>query len=620
MLRSKVKLTIYTCVSLLLAGCSSAPKTVKLPVKAVEVTEVEAVIEDGPDELIDKAQDSYVRTGDLSLRNGILLEAAQAFQSQQQCHQALKIIHLLKPELSSSNLLTHANVIQAECYLEAPKADIEKIQNLLQSSKLGLGYDRRIYRLKSHVQEHNQQWLEAAKSVLLSGYDDQFTSAMVWKLLQNLDKPTLNNALNRETALKQWLELTSMTQQLGLAPAQLRLAVEQWQDKNQDHILNQYLPDEVTQAISLEPISTARVAIILPLSGRLASQGLAIKQGVLSAYYQTPSNLSDNLSEPPFIQFFDSNAPALPAAEQLESFDVIIGPLLKNKIVSLLSQTSVDQTILALNRIDTNAAATVSPNQYFFALAPEDEARQLAETVFSNNARNPVIIADKSAATTRMANAFMAQWLELSSPGAKKPKITVFTDNTSLRASMTEALDVKQSKDRIKVVESLITEELHAVPRNRRDVDAIVVFANAEQTELLNPIIESSLSPFNDKKVPVYATHRSYSLNLSNNSLRDLRNLTFSDMPWMLPEHKWQTVSQETEALWPQRSDTLRRLFALGFDSYNLIPKLHALRALPKLSVEGLTGKLSIQRDGSIRRILPYGFINNDKVSLIAMD
>lgn len=620
MLRSKVKLTIYACVSLLLAGCSSAPKTVKLPVKAVEVTELEPLIEDGPDELIDKAQDSYIRTGDLSLRNGILLQAAQAFQSQQQCHQALKIIHLLKPELSSPNLLTYANVIQAECYLDAPTADIEKTQNLLQSSKLGLGYDRRIYRLKSHIQEHNQQWLEAANSVLLSGYDDQLTSAMVWKLVQNFDKPTLNNSLNKQTALKQWLELTLMTQQLGLAPAQLRLAVKEWQDKNQDHILNQYLPDEVTQALSLEPISTDRVAIILPLSGRLASQGLAIKQGVLSAYYQSASNLSDNLSNPPFIQFFDSNSPALPTAEQLESFDVIIGPLLKNKIVSLLSQTSVDQTILALNRIDTNEAASVSPNQYFFALAPEDEARQLAETVFSNNARNPVIIADKSAATTRMANAFMARWRDISSPGAKTPKITVFTDNTSLRASMTEALDVKQSKDRIKVVESLIAEELHAVPRNRRDVDAIVVFANAEQTELLNPIIESSLSPFNDKKVPVYATHRSYSLNLSNNSLRDLRNLTFSDMPWMLPAHNWQTIAQETDTLWPQRSDTLRRLFALGFDSYNLIPKLQALRTLPKLSVDGLTGKLNIQRDGSIRRTLPYGFINNDKVSLIAMD
>ena len=135
-----------------------------------------------------------------------------------------------------------------------------------------------------------------------------------------------------------------------------------------------------------------------------------------------------------------------------------------------------------------------------------------------------------------------------------------------------------KGKQRIKQIEALSDVEVFGVERNRRDIDAIVLFANPEQAKLLNPIIEASLSPFARRSLSVFASSRSYSLDLNSNSLRDLRNLTFTDMPWMLPDHRWQDLANQTIQLWPEKQDTLLRLFAMGFDVYSLLPNLRRLK------------------------------------------
>jgi len=194
------------------------------------------------------------------------------------------------------------------------------------------------------------------------------------------------------------------------------------------------------------------------------------------------------------------------------------------------------------------------------------------------------------------------------------------TDNKSMRTGLTALLDVKQSRTRINTIRNLTSQQVHSVPRNRRDIDAIILFATPQQTELLNPIVEASLSPFNNKTVPVYASSRSFSETFSNNSLRDLRNITFTDMPWMLPGNPSQQIKQETAKIWPERDDTLKRLFALGFDAYHVLQDMPALAALPQARIQGLTGMLSIDQSGNVVRLLPFGKITESEVILLAKD
>ncbi|MFT5313706.1 MAG: outer membrane PBP1 activator LpoA protein, partial [Paraglaciecola sp.] len=287
-----------------------------------------------------------------------------------------------------------------------------------------------------------------------------------------------------------------------------------------------------------------------------------------------------------------------------------------------------NKPMLALNRIEKNLQATVLTGQdnshreaYYFSLDPEDEARHLAKHIREKGFKRPIIFTAKGSTTQRMADAFVNEWQALNnSPLTIPPDLAVFTTNKDMRRQVSERLDVSQSKARIKQIENLATEEVHAVERNRRDIDAIVLFANPEQTELLNPIIESSLSPFARRTLSVFASSRSYSMDLSKNSVRDLRNLTFSDMPWMLPGHPWSDLATQAADLWPQRRDTLMRLFAMGYDAYQILPTLRHLRLLPHNSMGGLTGELSMDNDGQLHRRLPWAKITQDRVSLLAMD
>ena len=146
-------------------------------------------------------------------------------------------------------------------------------------------------------------------------------------------------------------------------------------------------------------------------------------------------------------------------------------------------------------------------------------------------------------------------------------------------------------------------------------MDAFVVFANAKQTELINPMIEASLSTFSDKITPVYASSRSYNHDLNQNSLRDLQNVFFIEMPWVLditaPELK-----ARYNILNPTASTSEQRLFAMGYDAYQLLFNLNKLSKVPNLQFIGLTGELRLENNTLYRR-LPQAQISQNSIRVV---
>ena len=619
-----LKTGLLGIAAVLLMSCSSAPKRTITAQVSKPVKSEQQVSDYTPGYYIEQASNAYTRTGDIRLRNQWLLRAADSFSNNGECHQSEKIIALAIPELVDDIQTTHARLIQAECLLATPEPDYLALDELIASMTVTAGFEKRIQGLNALNLRYQQKWLEAAEATYLSDMEQGQKSQTIWQLVQNLSQQQLKDAQNSSRILQPWLQLALIAREHGLDPQSLSAAVQNWQSRNSYHPLSQSLPQSVLQGMVTVPHNSEKVAVLLPFTGRLANQSKALKEGILAAYLykmQRDSMAGADHQSMGQIEFFDTTLlSAQELSEKTAEFDFIIGPLMKDKINELLPLLPQDKPILALNRVNTIDELQSNPNQYFFSLAPEDEAEQLVDKVISHGAKKPVLVAADTATTKRMAEAFTQKWQEKNGKSEAPPAVSFFNSTKTLRSGITELLDVAQSKARIKQIENLVSKELHAVPRNRRDIDAIIVFANPEQTELLNPIIESSLSPFNDKKVPVFATSRSYSLDLNKNSLRDLRDLTFSDMPWMLPQHRWQRLEKETQRLWPERTDALRRLFAMGFDGFNLLPNLQHLRTLPYLSVKGLTGELKLTANGEITRKLPYGYVDNDEVTLVAMD
>ena len=59
---------------------------------------------------------------------------------------------------------------------------------------------------------------------------------------------------------------------------------------------------------------------------------------------------------------------------------------------------------------------------------------------------------------------------------------------------------------------------------------------------------------------------------------------------------------------------TVQRLFAMGFDAYQLIGSLRQQQQLPSTIFAGLTGQLQLQADGSLLRQLSWASYRKNRL------
>jgi outer membrane PBP1 activator LpoA protein len=638
-----IRVFLGCCIAVfVLASCSNTPApTSKAKIKQPKVKQL--LVDKNSRYYLDQARILFEKNNDPHERNSQLLKAAELLQSEQQPAQSIKLLQVLLPEVQNSQQLSLTLLYLAEGYSALPDNNAVVISKILKRIDISQVPVARLALIQSDLFTNQKKWLNAAATLLNTDLEANLKSKKIWLALEHLSLSQLEKARFSHPQLSPWIQLAVITQRHALSPIPLRQQIASWQNNNMGHPLQQKLPAKLLQAIEQPTIEAKRIAVLLPLTGRLASQGKVLKDGFLTAYLQDQQKLVtlelddqkemlDSIEEKTFreVRFFDS---ALKNAAELNAlvanYDVIVGPLLKDKIQRLSEILPDDKVLLALNRVDsistnelTNDAQETSAKStkehYYFSLAPEDEAEQLAKHIHNKQLSRPIIFADNNNVTKRMAQAFIQQWQTVQ--GVNTPELRIFKNNKEMRDSVAAMLDVEQSKNRIKKIERIADVEVFGKQRNRRDIDAIVLFANPEQTALLNPIIEASLSSFAEISLSVFATSRSYSQNQTEGNLRDLRNLTFSDMPWLLPEHEWQNLAAQFSQLWPQRQDSLARLFAMGYDAYGFIPQLRQLKTLPQLTSQGLTGQINVETSGIIRRSLPWAKITKEKVSLLGMD
>ncbi|WP_172449385.1 penicillin-binding protein activator [Bowmanella denitrificans] len=594
---SRMRTLTYAIAVIALSACSSAPK-----VSRTDSTSIRPQPQQAP--IILNAQ-QYLQQARLSVgdkQKSLLLNAALAFRQEQDCTSALKVLKPLLPALQEQGLLDQGHFLQARCLTDLghwslARSSLQQVsQNLhILPKRLELAAE-----LAEHFGEHYAAAGHLADLASLQPDRQQALNKTIWKFIQQTPDDVLRTSTSRQTALHPWVQLADISRmQSGES---LATQLMDWQNR-----YGLELPEELQPLLALSTGLPKRIGIILPLSGRLANQGEALKDGILAAYFTGAQ------SARPELHFIDSLTLDNQSLATLDlQYDFIVGPLLKENLDAFLPQLPAQLPILALNRLDQPSS---QQNRYFYSLAPEDEAEQLASILAQKGYKTPLVVNADRPVFERMTSSFTTKWQALNQP---EPRQVSFTDNKSMRAAMESLLDVNHSKQRIGTVEKLVKQEVHAFARNRRDVDVIVVFASAAQTELLNPIIESSISPF-AQMVPVYASSRSFSQELGSNSLRDLRHLTFVDMPWMLSDENNQ-LRELSRQLWPQRNDGQSRLFAMGYDAYNLLPNLAQMASVPHMTRAGLTGSLSMDEFNQLRRSLPLGRVEQEKVIRLAMD
>lgn len=651
---------------LVLSGCGSTPKTQSEPVVVkptpVETTQVEENVT--PEHKLIEAKKLWERTRDKKRRNTLLLQAADLYLQNQQPVLAQQVLYEVKEDGVSGVNQSYYTLLFTKAYAGMPDAPAEELLAMLDD--VNSTGETVFQKAELQTQLYSQQgnFAAAANSVLQTNLSDKEKVQQVWQWLTSIPTKTLPSVGKAYPALSPFITLRELTEANASSPATLAKELQNFQQVYRGHILETTLPNNVLKATQLTDAGANNIAVLLPLSGRLARSGQVVKNGIMSAYYTDVEKRQDEHLLPR-LRFIDTNgADTQHLLSEIGDTKFIVGPLLKDTVESLIPNLPVGVNVLALNRPEeladpvatndtttsdtlvttTDSALNGDSNTFggklgnsdtqgelgamdlptslnYFGLAPEDEAKQLAEFIFNKGYRAPIVIAAQSNLYQRMDATFKKYWKALNSKENKlRTNITsvTFNDSNSLREGITQALDVAQSNDRINQIEYMTNDEVYNMPRSRRDIDAIIAFASPQDTELLNPIIEASLNPYDGKQVPVYATSRSMDYDSGKNQWRDLQNVHFIDMPWLMPSHKWQTLQQEVELAWENQNTMQKRLFAFGFDAYQLLPQLGMLNTLKYLSHEGLTGTLSLNQQGEVIRQQPQAMIRNEKVQMLS--
>ena len=436
---------------------------------------------------------------------------------------------------------------------------------------------------------------------------------LIWQQLNSLSQWQLSKLSKEQPPyFNGWQQLLGFSHQYGANQQDFSFYLDFWQQTFPTHPAQILIPS-LKEILFNKPI-IKNIAVILPLTGKQKKVGLVAQQGVLAAYQSAHDKK---------LHFIDSNQLDWTLlAEQLSNMkiDHVIGPLLKSNVKSYLTQSeqhlALQVPTLLLNSPQNKHLKTY---QVALSLQPEDEAIQAAMTLSQQNYLNPIILSYQDRASKRIALTFQNHWKTLT---GHKIELFFIKKGKKMQASLKTSLGIDASQSRIKTLISKLQKTIKTDTRNRRDVDMIYVVANAAQTRLIKPYIDVHTSPF-AKIIPVFASSRSHSDfdSVNNGSINDLQGLTFTEMPWLLSSKQQnKTLSALSKKLWPKRRDNLSKIFALGFDSFNLLDKIPLMQQAPYIRYFGQTGTLQLTQNNILSRSLIWGKYQRNKVKQVVME
>ncbi|MEM9741835.1 MAG: penicillin-binding protein activator [Pseudomonadota bacterium] len=393
------------------------------------------------------------------------------------------------------------------------------------------------------------------------------------------------------------------------------------------------------------PTTTRSIAVLLPLSGALAGAGGAVRDGMIGKQLQDTS--------PATLRFYDvTEQPIAQLIEQLGSSDFIVGPLVKERVMELAA-LAPQRPALALNYLDAagatdeetdpvegsadatataepvaqdrildtrtalatddlrgltaQAGATVEdeprlaawnntrpPALFQLGVAIEDEARTLSQRLAEDGKERILVLYGKAGWANRAAKQIVADF-----PGYVRSE--PFESVKTITEAVGRGMLVDSSHLRSQQIRRTLNQHIEFVPRARKDLDAIVALVSPVEARALKPALRFHFAA----SLPVYTT--SQVLRSQDPRVRAaLTGVQLTEMPGMLRRDLSQGAFNEAFGLPSSRASGL---YALGADAYTLSKTLIGQDPTQGFALDGLTGHLTLQSDGQLRRELAWAVL-----------
>ncbi|HYR05385.1 MAG TPA: penicillin-binding protein activator [Gallionella sp.] len=240
----------------------------------------------------------------------------------------------------------------------------------------------------------------------------------------------------------------------------------------------------------------------------------------------------------------------------------VVGPLTRNGASVLAAERDIPVPTLALNVLEDQPAGQL----YFFGMAVEAEARQVAQMAMQQGLHKVIVIATHAQLSKRLQFAFEEEWDR--SGGTILREIEFDNDPTVLS-------DIADMPD-----------------------TAVFLAADAEKARLIRPYLPN--------KLPIYATSQIFVGNNNTLTNYDLNGIRFVDMPWLLQaDHPAVMIYPHSV---PPLSAEQERLYALGIDAFRLIQLLLSGKADTALPLDGVSGRIELNKHTFQRTAVPATF------------
>ncbi len=426
----------------------------------------------------------------------------------------------------------------------------------------------------------------------------------LWPLLMRIGHDPLRQLAksdNSDTA--GWASLALLYRDGNANSTQLAGQIEAWITTHRDHPAAERPPVAIAKARSAPRIDgPTQIAALLPLHGKLASAGVALQRGILTAWFEA----RDSGIKVPVIRFFDSSR-----SDFLATYDaavqagaqLIIGPLEKENLRLLQLRDNLPVPTIALNYPDTPGPDAPDPDApggpatlYFFGLAGEDEASQIAEAAVAQNLRRAALLYPAGEWGQRIAQQ-LTQTLQ--QQGATVRAQAAYQGNGDYNDVVRNLLDIGSSEARHNRLARLLGIQLAFQPRRRQDIDSLFIVGNTLQATQIAPAVQYYYAT----GLPTFATSHVNGQPTATSAL-DLSGIRFVEMPWIADSE--QPLRQRVAAAWKDSDERALRLYALGIDAWRLSLQLPLLMQSASTRVDGMTGLLAMDNNQLIHRQLVW--------------
>ncbi|WP_029590340.1 penicillin-binding protein activator [Franconibacter pulveris] len=292
---------------------------------------------------------------------------------------------------------------------------------------------------------------------------------------------------------------------------------------------------------------------------------------------------------------------------QQDGASIVVGPLLKDKVDEVI-RSNTPLNVLALNQPESvqNRA-----NICYFALSPEDEARDAANHIWQEGHRAPLVLVPQSALGDRVTNAFAAQWQHLGGGTVLQQKFGSVAElkmninggsGIALTGSpVTTSLPQQQGVTIGGLTIPAPPTDAQITAGSSGNVDAVYIVATKDEVALIKPMI--AMRNGSHGGAALYASSRSAQSSAGPDFRLEMEGLQYSEIPMLAGGNP----SLQQQALSSVNNDySLARLYAMGVDAWSLANHFSQMRQVPGFQINGNTGALTANQDCVINRKLMW--------------